>query len=362
MNALSLVLAGAATTVSSANDIRPIESAREDVSPAIIPAGPDPVYPSEFYAPFQPQSALDMLERTPGFILSEGSMVRGFGNAAGNVLIDGQRTTVKGGGITEVLRRIAASRVERVVLLRGSAAAEAQGQALVANVILRANAGGSGNASLTLTRTGDEVVSPAARISYARRVAGWQTSIELSGNVARYPGKGTYLVRDVAGVLTSTRLEHTSAKAPEYGLAMSTSGSVAGGTLTANLRLNKDGYSSRRGIDIFAGAAIGSPDARRDIVYHEKGRSGELGLDWTRQLGAGWTAKFVGLGRVEHYATDEDYVEANYRGLSSQIEKPMELVARATVTREGDHPIRPEFGTQIFNHRDVPCPVYMPRT
>src|SRR5690606_27732877 len=150
---------------SPVEDARTAENSARDHAPAIVPAGPDPVYPAAFYQPFQPQTALDMLERTPGFILSEGASVRGFGNAAGNVLIDGQRPTVKGGGITEVLRRITASRVERVVLLRGADAAEAQGQTLVANVVLRADAGGSGNASLTLTHTADGPVSPAARIS-----------------------------------------------------------------------------------------------------------------------------------------------------------------------------------------------------
>lgn len=355
MNAFSLMLAGVAATTSPIDDTGPDADPAgrlgQEKPPAVVPAGPDPVYPSDFYKSFQPQTALDMLERTPGFILSEGTSLRGFGNGAGNVLIDGQRPTVKGGGITEVLRRIAASRVDRVILLRGSDAAEAQGQTLVANVVLRTNAAGSGNAALTMTRRADGVLAPNARVSHARRIAGWQTSIELSGGLTRYPNDGVYLDRDAAGTLVTTRQEHTRAKAPEYGLALSTSGPVGGGTLTVNLRLNKDGYSSRRGIDIFDGVADGTPERRRDIAYDEDGRSGELGLDWTRRLGSGWTAKFVGLGRVERYVTDEDYREGTYRGLSSQRERPTELVARTTLTREGDHPVRPEFGAEIAYNR-----------
>lgn len=351
MNLMTMMLAGVAASVAPVDEPRMKKDAGQEQPPAIVPAGPDPVYPADFYTAFQPQTALDMLERTPGFLLSEGSSVRGFGNAAGNVLIDGQRPTVKGGGITEILRRIAASRVERVVLLRGTDAAEAQGQTLVANVVLRTDAGGSGNASLTIAHTKDGYLSPSGRVSHARRIAGWQTSIELSAGVERFPNDGIYLDRDGNGTLTSTRREHISANAPEYGLALSTSGPVAGGTLTVNLRLNRDGYSSDRGIDIFSGAADGSPDGRRDIAYDEKGRSGELGLDWTRRLGAGWTAKLVGLGRIERYSTDEDYVEGAYRGLSSQLEKPTEWVARATVSREGDHVLRPEFGGEIAYNR-----------
>lgn len=350
MNALSFLAAGVAAAIFPPDETRTSEPAGQETPPAIVPAGPDPVYPADFYKPFQPQTALDMLERTPGFLLSEGTSVRGFGGGAGNVLIDGQRPTVKGGGITEVLRRIAASRVERIVLLRGSDAAEAQGQTLVANVVLRVDAGGSGNVSATFSHTSDGFVSPSVRASHARRIAGWQTSIELSGEVTRYPDEGIYFDRDAAGNLSSTRKESISAKAPEYGLALSTSGALGGGTLTVNLRLNREGYSSDRAIDIFA-AADETPDSRRDIAYDEKGRSGELGLDWTRRIGSGWTTKLVGLGRAERFTTDEDYVEADYRGLSSQVQKPMELVGRGTVTREGDHPIRPEFGAEVAYNR-----------
>jgi hypothetical protein len=350
MNTLSLMLAGVAATVAPTEDTRPVGLGQE-APPAMVPVGPDPVYPADFYKPFQPQSALDMLERTPGFLLSEGRSVRGFGNAAGNVLIDGQRPTVKGGGITEVLRRIAASRVDRVVLLRGTDAAEAQGQTLVANLVLKADVAGSGNASLTFSHTADGHIAPSARISHAQRIAGWQTNVELSGEMVRFPTDGTYLDRDALGSLYQTRQEHIAGKAPEYGLALSTSGPLAGGTLTLNLRLNKDGYSSDRRIDIYQGAADDTPDGRRDIAYDEKGRSGELGLDWTRRLGSGWTAKLVGLGRIERYTTDEDYSEADYRGLSSRLQKPSEFVARSTITREGNHPVRPEFGGEVAYNR-----------
>lgn len=319
--------------------------------PAVVPAGPDPVYPADFYASFQPQTALDMLERTPGFLLSEGSGVRGFGGAAGNVLIDGQRPTVKAGGISAVLRRIAAASVERIVLLHGTDAAEAQGQTLVANLVLRADAGGTGNASLTLSRTADGRIAPAGRISHARRIGGWQTNIELLGEVNRFPTDGVYRDYDADGALTRARIERITAKAPEVGLAASASGRLASGALTINLRVNQDGYQSHRAIGIYDGVEDGQADLTRSIGYEEKGRSAELGLDWTRAIGSGWNGKLVGLVRVEKASTDEDYVEAGYRGLSALEQKPMELVGRGTLTREGDHAVRPELGVEVAYNR-----------
>ncbi len=350
----ALVFAGLAVATAPMEDDRKREGAASDAThPAIVPAGPDPAYPAEFYAPFQPQTALDMLERTPGFILAEGQGVRGFGGAAGNVLIDGQRPTVKAGGVTEVLRRISASRVERIQLLRGAETAEAQGQTLVANVILRADAGGSGNASATLSRTMDGRISPAARISHARRIAGWQTSVELSGEIVRYPSEGTHLDRDADGSLQGTRLERSSAKAPEYGLALSTFGPLAAGALTVNLRLNGGGYVSDSTIDIFDGPAQGDPAAIRTIAYEENSRNAELGLDWTRGLGSDWTAKLVALGRVERGTTDEDYAETIYRGISALDQKPTEAVGRITLAREGNRAIRPELGGELAYNRLV---------
>jgi hypothetical protein len=350
MTALTAFLTGLAAVASPAGDLLPGEGTEPSPTHS-APAGPDPVYPAEFYAAFQPQTALDMLDRTPGFILSEGSAVRGFGGAAGNVLIDGQRPTVKGGGVAEVLRRIGAARVERIVLLRGTDAAEAQGQPLVANVVLRTDAAGSGNASLTLSRTADGRVAPSARISHARRIAGWHTNVELFGEVVRFPSDAIYRDYDAAGTLTRTRVEHQAASAPEYGAAVSSSGALAGGTLTANLRLNGDGYISDRTIGIFAGPALGTPPTIRTIAYEEKGWSGELGLDWTRRLGADWTTKLVALGRIERDGKDEDYIEPGYRGVSKLKRRPIELVARATLAREGDRAFRPELGMEIAYNR-----------
>jgi len=83
MNALSLMLAGMAATAAPVEETGPTARLGQENPPAIVPAGADPIYPAESCAPFQPQTALDMLERTPGFVLSEDTSLRGFGNGAG---------------------------------------------------------------------------------------------------------------------------------------------------------------------------------------------------------------------------------------------------------------------------------------
>ena len=48
-------------------------------------------YPASFFASAQPNTAMEMIARLPGFAFDSGDGVRGFSGAAGNVLIDGER-------------------------------------------------------------------------------------------------------------------------------------------------------------------------------------------------------------------------------------------------------------------------------
>ncbi len=93
-------------------------------------------YPPPFFAEFRPISASDAVQRLPGFTFTTGESVRGFGGAAGNVLIDGQRPTAKSVSLDAMLQRIPFSTIERIDLIRGGAPGiDMQGYTVVANVI-----------------------------------------------------------------------------------------------------------------------------------------------------------------------------------------------------------------------------------
>lgn len=337
-----LLLAGMVHAAHAEPDIGPAQREHQ-----VSYQGADPVYPADFFAPFQPQTALDMLDHTPGFVLSEGDFVRGFGAAAGNVLIDGQRPTVKAGGIAEVLQRIPALRVERILLLRGGEAAEAQGQMLVANVILKSDAGGSGTVALDLMRTFDGNIGASGRISHARRIGDWQTGIEVSGELIHFPNEGHYRLRDQAGALVESRSERIAGKSPEAGLAISASRALAGGTFTSNVRLGYDAYSARQTIVLHPGDFDAPPAEREDLAHDDEAYLAEAGVDWTRGLRGDWMAKLVGLGRVERFRTDEDFTGPEYRGVSALRQRPTEAIGRMTLSREGGHRLRPEIGVEV---------------
>ena len=100
------------------------------------------VYPASFFAAAQPPSAFDMLAILPGYAFSESDPdVRGFSGAVGNVLIDGSRPANKQESLESVLRRIPATTVDRIELLRaGAPGVDMQGQTALANVVRRREA------------------------------------------------------------------------------------------------------------------------------------------------------------------------------------------------------------------------------
>ncbi len=95
-------------------------------------------YPAAFFARYQPNTALDMVQQIPGFQLDNGSSERGFGASAGNILINDRRLSAKQDLPASILERIPASRVERIDLIRGQVGnIDMLGQSVVANVVLR---------------------------------------------------------------------------------------------------------------------------------------------------------------------------------------------------------------------------------
>ncbi|GGB40556.1 TonB-dependent receptor [Sphingomonas metalli] len=112
------------------------------------------VYDTAFFRTFSPASALEIVQRTPGFQLDIGDQeVRGFGQAAGNVVINGQRPSSKSDTINTILQRIPANRVLRVEVGRGDLfGAEFAGRPQVLNLVLTQGGGIAGTVEGTVMR------------------------------------------------------------------------------------------------------------------------------------------------------------------------------------------------------------------
>jgi outer membrane receptor for ferrienterochelin and colicins len=126
-------------------------------SPAELPAAPTvattQVYDRAYFSAYDLSNAEDMLRRIPGVAAvldsSRTSQARGLGAGSEQILIDGKRMASKSDGAAAALRRIPASSVERVELIRGSTD-EVQSEGLVVNVVIKPGValGGVGNFEL----------------------------------------------------------------------------------------------------------------------------------------------------------------------------------------------------------------------
>ena len=297
-----------------------------------VATGPVTSFPSAFFASAQPVSALDMVQRVPGFTIKEPDQsVRGLGGA-GNVLIDGVRPASKD-ALSDILRRIQAGTVERVELIRaGAAGIDMQGETLLANVVRRRGAAVSGEAELGAFVHRGGVVTPLVSLQGQSRAG--ERLIEGSFRAERI----TDFAREDTGVgrrwragPTGTLLRDARQTFVEDAYAESATAGfqspLGGGDLTLNA-----GYETETGEALITQRAT----LPRAGVTTQRGDSTE----WAAELGANWERSFgetelniVALGNMgveqekEVEEADGETEESNDRGES------MEAILRASVQR-----------------------------
>lgn len=252
-------------------------------------------YPAAFFADIQAQNALDMLARVPGFTLVASENLRGFGDAAGNVLINGARPATKDVPLAEVLRRIPARTVERIDLLDGAATGlQGGGSRLVANVILKASAGSSGTLRLRGQTTQGDRFGPSAAGSWKGSLGGAALSASLEGGVdSLMLLSGRQRLVDNAGTAIEAGPLIDRRRNTNYAGSLSIAGPVAGINTTLATSLRSGSFNRRYRFDAFpAGSA--SPSRTQVEADDYPSRSAEISLELKRPIGRG-EAKLIGL-------------------------------------------------------------------
>jgi len=127
------------------------------------------IYAPAFFASYSPVTARDMVDRVPGFSLSEGDTDRrGLGDSFGNLLIDGQRPSNKSLSLDTVLQRIPVDDVERIELIQEALPDyDMRGHPRLVNVILRDGAGRSGSWASRLMLSDSNRVGNWSELSYS---------------------------------------------------------------------------------------------------------------------------------------------------------------------------------------------------
>lgn len=236
-------------------------------------------YTPDFFESSNPETALDMVERLPGFSIEEGADVRGFAGSAGNLLIDGNRPASKSDDAISVLGRTPAGRVARIDIIRGGAAGiDMQGYSVVANVVLKD--GPSSQHTVTgqafLFEGGPELYGGAYEYSASRGERSW--GAELGRSISYTDSSGPGILRRVGpdgGLLLTESLERSFDAGGWNG-----AGNYSGPLGTGSIELNASAYDNF----FDDGQVFVSGSGERIFVSESSDTGGSLGARYERPL------------------------------------------------------------------------------
>ena len=298
------------------------------------------VYESAFFAAYSPSNALEIVQRVPGFSLDAGDTeVRGFGQAAGNVVINGQRPSSKSDTLQTILARIPASRVARVEVGPGDLfGAEYAGRAQVLNLVLTEGGGLAGTVNGTLRRDFTGRLYPEGNVSALVRRG--RSSFNVAGgfnnNATVEEGYDTLKSLPDRKLLEYRRKTNVTKDPNGY---LSGSWEFNGGankTAHLNGRFALERFSLTQSNHVIPTGAA-ERDDRLTERYHR--RELEIGGDVTRPL-AGGGLKLIGLIRRRHRDNEDVSLVRSAGGTSlikgstqSLVDQRDESVARIVWNR-----------------------------
>lgn len=326
---------------------------QDDIVDAANTDGGNSTYSAEFFDQFAPQNALEMIRRVPGFNLQGGRNARGFGGTAGNVLLDGARPTSKN-DLEDVLKRIPASQVERIDVLRGGVGASATaGQSVVANIV-RIKGASTGTAKYSLERGANGTLRPRFELTYSTSLDGWETSSRLSTGIRSNPRSAVFRDFDVQGNLTSSTTEERDGTGKWAWFTGEAGKDLFGGKLIINTRFGGGTPGDFTTREIFNNRL---PDARPDefivIDQPSSDHAFELGANWAKTSTKNWKLSLIGLTEFESRSNPSLLTEENNSGVQtflsdSQAESDtIESILRTTYAKVGTSKLKPEFGAEV---------------
>lgn len=271
------------------------------------------VYTLEDFAQYGPRTARDMVNRIPGFVIQQGDdESRGFGQASGNVLINGQRISGKSNGAEAALDRIPIQNVERIEIVEGANLGIPGLSGQIANVIAKSNAGVTGTWEWS-TRIRENLPPWHDRFSLslngAKGALNW--TLEAKSEPGRGASAGPERLRTSSGELIERRNDDFTYISVEPSVAGSLNWTPANGHI-ANLNANY-GLVEVNVKEVSKRFPFAGPEARRLFQRSEDEWNGEIGGDYELGIGPG-RFKAIGLVRRENTPLRNELLFATFDG------------------------------------------------
>jgi outer membrane receptor protein involved in Fe transport len=271
-------------------------------------------YPSLFFQRYRPNTALDMVNALPGFQLNEGNDLRGFGGAAGNLLINDRRPSAKQDTISAILSRIPARNVERIEIIRGQVRGiDLAGYSVVANVFLLEDTGASVRWEVyTEKNLEPKPYGPGGSISLSDR---WRETDYTLGFEARriiFGDVGTDIVFDGNREITERRFDDLLSTGGEFYLNFNTLSQMGETLIRSNLKLGDISQTEE-----LLSNRVPQPDVNnvRDEIFVDEvdTKQFELGIDGERALAGDLMGKGILLftRQGEHTISTQETINAS---------------------------------------------------
>lgn len=239
------------------------------------------IFEPAFFADQRPNSALDMVNRVPGFAVVDGDGSRGFEGAVGNVLINGSRPASKNDTGSAVLSRTLAGQVERIELIRGGAPGiDMQGFAVVVNVITKSESSRQHILTLNgnIVAVNQDLWGGSYQFTAKEGETTWGVTLSDGISLSDANGIGPVIRRDANGAI----IRQETYTNDQYG-----GGTSIRGNFATPLYGGKIDLTARYGVNDYHSIQLQTaPTVRRENLFEDDGSSGEFGAVYTRPLSA----------------------------------------------------------------------------
>ena len=264
------------------------------------------VFAPDFFTDARPNTALDMVNRIPGFSVNDGDGARGFEGAVGNILINGARPASKNDTGSNVLGRTVATQVERIELVRGGAPGiDMQGYSVVANVILKTTSSREHvlTAHASLFEGGQDLFGGSYQFTAREGDRTWGVTLSDGTSSSDSNGAGPLVRVDANGAVLRDEQYYNDG----YG-----GGTSIRGNFSTPLMGGKIDLTARYGVNDWHNInRQTAPDILRESLYDEDGHSGEFGVVYTRPLSEKLKleTRFIHeFGDFDNVSTSRDHV------------------------------------------------------
>lgn len=316
-------------------------------------------YQASYFDKYSPQTALDIVKNVPGFRLTlDKDDIRGFGATAGNVLIDGKRPSSKSAGIEEALKRIPASKVEKVVVIRGnSSLSQTSGQSVIVNVIQLESLAASRVSVGIQSHSKNHTVSPNLELSSSATLSGWRSSVNFNVSQNNYGRDTTGTVTTLDTGATQAFTEKQEIELTDAFVSADTSKEFSAGRLSFTSQLGSSKYVPVTERQVYVGPT--TENLATDFYNKRVSEyfAGEFGADWEQSFADTWNWKLIGLFNWQNWWVDagnslnsntNDFISGNqYRFDESKDEK----VLRTIVANKVNDTFSFDFGGELTVNR-----------